>query len=106
MVPVFAIALLLIGCSAPSFNEDAKERVADCLASIPEPQIATGVFVQPDDGREPVLEELDAATCTIDISVYLLSDDDVITALGEAVDRGVLVRVMLEEHPFGGGGSH
>lgn len=67
--------------------------------------MATGVFVQPDDGREPVLEELMAAQCTIDVSVYLLSDDVIIAALGAAADRGVRVRVMLEQHPFGGGGT-
>lgn len=103
---VFAAAILLAGCSSPSLDRDGTQQVAGCLRSIPEPQVATGVFVQPDDGREPVLEELDAATCTIDVSIYLLSDDDVMTALGAAVDRGVRVQVMLEEHPFGGGGNH
>jgi len=106
MVPAIALALLLGGCSAPSLDNGGDDQVAHCLESIPEPQVATGVFVQPDDGREPVVEELDAATCTIDVSIYLLSDDEVIMALGQAVDRGVRVRVMLEEHPFGGGGSH
>lgn len=106
LAPALALFLLLSGCSAPALDQDATQQVTGCLRSLPDAQVATGVFVQPDDGREPVLEELDAATCTIDISVYLLSDDEVITALGEAVDRGVRVRVMLEEHPFGGGGSH
>lgn len=106
LVPVLAAAFLLAGCSTPSFDLDGSEQVANCLRSKPEPQVATGVFVQPDDGREPVLEELDAATCTIDVSIYLISDAEVMTALGEAVDRGVRVRVMLEEHPFGGGGNH
>lgn len=76
------------------------------MRALPEAMVATGILVQPDDGRTPVLAELAAAACTIDISIYLLSDDEVVQALAAAVDRGVRVRVMLEEHPFGGGGSH
>ena len=64
-----------------------------------------GVFVEPVDGRAPVLEELDAATGSIDLEVYLLSDEDVIAALERAHARGVHVRVLLEQHPFGGSGN-
>ena len=66
----------------------------------------TGVVVQPDDGRGPILAEIAAAEHSVDLLVYLLSDDEVIDALIAAVDRGVEVRVMLEEHPFGGNGSN
>lgn len=103
---MLTVAFLLTGCSAPYLDQGPGQIVADCLRGLPGAQRATGVFVQPDDGREPIVEELSAASCTIDVSVYLLSDDEVIAALGEAADRGVRVRVMLEEHPFGGGGSH
>ncbi|CAA9555337.1 MAG: Cardiolipin synthetase [uncultured Thermomicrobiales bacterium] len=66
----------------------------------------TGVVVLPDDGREPILAEIAAAERSIDLVVYLLSDEEVISALVGAVERGVEVRVMLEEHPFGGNGSN
>src|SRR5262245_8827966 len=33
-----------------------------------------GIFVLPDDGREPILTELDAAERTVTLQVYLLSD--------------------------------
>jgi phosphatidylserine/phosphatidylglycerophosphate/cardiolipin synthase-like enzyme len=49
--------------------------------------------------------EIDAAICTIDLSIYILSEPLIIEALGRAEVRGVTVRVMLEEHPFGGGGE-
>jgi phosphatidylserine/phosphatidylglycerophosphate/cardiolipin synthase-like enzyme len=65
----------------------------------------TGVFVEPDDGRGPILDEMQAASCSIDVSVYLLTDDAVIDELVGAAARGIRVRVMLEEHPFGGGGG-
>lgn len=64
-----------------------------------------GVFVQPDDGRAPILDELAAARRTIDLEVYLLSDEEIIAALERAVTRGVRVRVILEEDPFGGAGG-
>lgn len=64
-----------------------------------------GVFVEPVDGRAPVLEEIDAAKESIDLEVYLLSDEEVIAALERAHARGVHVRVMLEQHPFGGSGT-
>lgn len=103
---LISAVVILTGCSPPAFSPDQGQLAEKCVQALPEVPVATGVFVQPDDGREPVLEEVTAAACTIDISIYLLSDDEIIAALAAAVDRGVHVRVMLEEHPFGGGGSH
>lgn len=77
------------------------------LTTAPEPSKSApvvGLFVQPDDGRAPLLDELGAARATIDLAIYLLSDDETIQALETAVDRGLPVRVLLEEHPFGGDG--
>jgi phosphatidylserine/phosphatidylglycerophosphate/cardiolipin synthase-like enzyme len=57
------------------------------------------LFVQPDDGRAPVLDLLNNAQTSIDLMIYLLSDHEVITALKNAVLRGVAVRVLLEQNP-------
>jgi phosphatidylserine/phosphatidylglycerophosphate/cardiolipin synthase-like enzyme len=62
-------------------------------------------MVQPDDGLTPFLREIDGAACSVDLSVYLLSEPQIIEHLGQAAERGVRVRVMLEEYPFGGGGG-
>ncbi|MBA2276937.1 MAG: hypothetical protein H0W06_04165 [Chloroflexia bacterium] len=102
---VLVLALLIAGCG-PIGRDEAPERVAACLAGLPAPVSETrGLFVEPDDGRAPILEELAAARCTIDLTIYLISDDATIDALEAAVARGVQVRVILEEHPFGGGGD-
>lgn len=45
---------------------------------------------------------LESAKQSIDLVVYLLSDDRVVAALRRAKERGVAVRVLLEEHPYGG----
>jgi phosphatidylserine/phosphatidylglycerophosphate/cardiolipin synthase-like enzyme len=71
----------------------------------PGPGVA-GLFVEPDDGRAPILDELGAAERSIDLTVYLLTDPEIIEALEAAVDRGVRVRVILEQHPFGGSGDN
>ena len=75
-----------------------------CLTSLDPPVSAvTGVFVEPDDGYAPVLDEIESAQCEIALSMYLLSDDLVLDALQAADARGVDVKVQLEEDPFGGG---
>jgi cardiolipin synthase A/B len=65
----------------------------------------TGLFVEPDDGRGPILDELEAARESVTLQIYLLTDPEIIQALKDADARGVDVRVLLEEHPFGGAGG-
>lgn len=62
------------------------------------------LYVEPQDGKNPLLNEINYAQKEILVEAYLLSDKDIISALKEARNRGVDVRVMIEEHPFGGGG--
>jgi cardiolipin synthase len=65
----------------------------------------TGVFIQPGDGRAPLLDEIQVARRSIDLEIYIVTDDVILQSLEEAQRRGVEVRVILEEHPFGGGGG-
>jgi len=64
-----------------------------------------GLFVEPEDGRQPVIAELAAASSSIDLLIYLLTDQVVIDELVAAEQRGVTVRVILEQYPFGGSGN-
>jgi phosphatidylserine/phosphatidylglycerophosphate/cardiolipin synthase-like enzyme len=59
------------------------------------------VFVEPDAGAKPVTSAIAAATHSVWVEVYLLTDAPVITALEDARRRGVDVRVILDEHPYG-----
>ena len=61
------------------------------------------LFEEPQDGRAFLLSALDSATAEIDVEVYLLSDADIVSHLLDACGRGVIVKVLLEQHPFGGG---
>jgi cardiolipin synthase len=61
------------------------------------------VFVEPDAGTKVITNAIDNAKKSVLLEVYLLTNKDVLQALEEAAHRSLDVRVMLEEHPFGGG---
>src|SRR4051794_40030178 len=88
------VVMLVTACGGPALRRSTGtiDGCIGALGSAPSP--LSGVLVEPDDGRVPVLDELNAARCTIDLTIYLVTDDEVITALGQAVERGVRVRVM------------
>lgn len=97
-----AALLLATACSPIAPFQNATETV-DC---DPGPRVTTdvdGLYVLPDDGRAPVLDEIDRARCWIDVTTYLISDDATIDALVRAERRGVRVRLIHEAAPFGGG---
>lgn len=62
------------------------------------------VFTQPGAGDGPVLEAVHRARSTVWVEAYVLTHRKLVLALGEAVRRGVRVRVLLEQHPYGEGG--
>lgn len=61
------------------------------------------MFVEPDAGDRVITDAIAGAKKTILLEMYLLSERNVINALEEAAQRGVVVRVMLEQHPYGSG---
>jgi phosphatidylserine/phosphatidylglycerophosphate/cardiolipin synthase-like enzyme len=63
------------------------------------------IFVEPGAGLQPVLGLIRSAKHSIRLEVYLLTEHSVINALGAARARGVRVRVLLEQHPYGGSAS-
>lgn len=100
-----SIACVLASCSFTP-RDGAGLAVEECLtALVDRPSAVTGVFIEPDDGYAPVVDELDEARCRIDLSIYMLTDDTIFGALADASNRGVDVRVILDEHPFGMFGS-
>lgn len=101
------VALLVVGVLAVALLPLRRERPH---VVMPGPATGAGagivgVFVEPADGRGPILDEIEAAREEITLEIYLISDEEVIDALSGAAARGVHVRVLLEEHPFGGGGG-
>lgn len=98
---VITLALLLISLAV------AWTRLAGTpvRAAGPASRVQAGVFAfsEPGAGAGPALSLIRLARHSIRLEVYMLTDREVEAALGAARRRGVSVRVMLEEHPFGGG---
>lgn len=63
----------------------------------------TVLFIQPESGKTPIINAIDSAQKEVLVEVYLLSDKDIISSLENAKKRGVVVNIMTEQHPFGGG---
>lgn len=94
--------VLLSACAPWQTNRDASPSIETCLSGLGAPPAeVTGVFVEPDDGYGPVVDEIQAARCTLDLTMYMLTDDVLFEALIDADRRGTRVRVILDEHPFG-----
>ena len=58
------------------------------------------LIVEPDDGRALVLQALNAATKSIDLTIYELSDPQIMSALEAAQARKVVVRVNYNWYSF------
>lgn len=65
---------------------------------------APRLVVEPEDGVKPLLDLIASAREEVLVKMYLWTPSrmDVVEALGEAVKRGVRVRVLLEREPSGG----
>jgi cardiolipin synthase A/B len=58
------------------------------------------LIVEPDDGRALILQALNAATKTIDLTIYEISDPQIMSALEAAQARKVAVRVLYNWYSF------
>jgi phosphatidylserine/phosphatidylglycerophosphate/cardiolipin synthase-like enzyme len=87
---VFAAALLLLSLACSPLQQQTL-------------QGPVHLVVAPDDGSHSLLALLRRADHSIDVVVYLLSSPLVVEELAAARQRGVQVRVLLEEKPVGGG---
>jgi hypothetical protein len=111
-IAILTVALLVaLGAAVWSRQSTTTPPLAPTsVAEVPRPGETatlpvTGVFIEPGDGRAPLLDEIRAARHSIDLEVYIVTDDAILQSLEDAQRRGVDVRVILEEHPFGGGGG-
>jgi cardiolipin synthase len=114
---LFCVLPLLAGCGSGASENSNPPAVTALPTLTPFPSVtataslserlhlrpiaptALTLFIQPDDGRAPILDLFNNAQTSIDLMMYLLSDHEVITALENAVLRGVAVRVMMEQNP-------
>lgn len=60
------------------------------------------IFVEPGAGVAPLIAFIRQATRRLDINAYLVTDRAVLAAIGTDTRRHVVVRVLLDRHPYGG----
>src|SRR6266568_5010510 len=106
---VAALCILLAGCdinmSGPGIGTGSSGSGCQGNCTMGAGVQGVQVFVEPAAGEHPITDAITSAKKSVWLEIYLLTDRNVIRALEEAPNRGVDVRVMLEPHPFGGGGS-
>lgn len=61
---------------------------------------ALSLFVEPNDGATPILDAINQARSSVQVEVYMLTDQAIEGALGAAAKRGVNVQVMLDPTPY------
>ena len=67
LASVLLVIFVLVSCSPSSSISLSHSPFEDCLATLSQPGSVTGLFVEPDDGHAPVVREIDAASCTVDV---------------------------------------
>ncbi|MEA3459442.1 MAG: phospholipase D-like domain-containing protein, partial [Chloroflexota bacterium] len=89
VLAILIVLSLAVGCLPPS---------TPTPTPVPSP---VTIFVEPEAGTEPVVEALRGTESSILMKMYLMTEEEVIAELKDAAARGVSVRVMLEENPYG-----
>lgn len=94
------VVLLIVLAAVLFFGQTQRGQPA---APLPVVSAPVELLAMPDAGSAPLLQAIDTAESSIRLKIYLITDEAVVEALGRAVQRGVNVRVLIEEAPFGGG---
>jgi phosphatidylserine/phosphatidylglycerophosphate/cardiolipin synthase-like enzyme len=90
---------LLAACAAPAGDEPAHD---DALQA--ESSAHVRVIVEPGDGGAALLAAISGATASIHVTMYLLTDSRIVSALIARHKAGVDVKVVLNKIIHGGGG--
>lgn len=72
-------------------------------ASVTPPEFITLANVQPNDGIQPVIDFIESARASVDISIYRIDSDftPLIDALARTAERGVPVRISISRQLVG-----
>lgn len=111
LAAIALMALALAGCTGGSSQSTPSSSVEMPTASyspppdaqVTPPELITLANVQPNDGIQPVIEFIESARSSVDISIYRIDSDftPLIDALKRTVDRGVPVRISISRQLVG-----
>jgi len=82
--------------SVPARGSESRESRSGRMPPVP----GHTLIVEPDDGRTAVLAAIEAATSSVDLTIYELSDPAIVSALIAAQGRRVQVRVLYNWFSF------
>lgn len=101
---LFVIFLFLVGFLLPHKEiTPPTTNIQSVLGQNATNNEIANLYIEPFAGKDFLLKEIESAQKNIFVSIYIISDQDIIDALIQAKQRGVDVRVILENNPFGGG---
>lgn len=93
----------LPGCGAGAGPRTASKAAAGQAGARLHAPGHISILTQPEAGTRPVVEAIDGARRSVWVQIYMITDPQVIEALGRAAARGLDVRVLLEESPYNPG---
>ncbi|HPP11281.1 MAG TPA: phospholipase D-like domain-containing protein [bacterium] len=95
-LPVVLIAgcvlIATLSCASSSFKSRGDSNSQNANTHI--------LITEPDDGRTPIINAINGAKKSIDLTIYSLSDTAVENALKSASANGVEIRVLYNYHSF------
>ncbi len=74
--------------------------------ATPTPTPRLELFIEPNDGIDPVLKGINSAQHSLLMAMYLITEPKIIQAMKDAVARGVDVRLLFEINPYGGSSNN
>jgi cardiolipin synthase len=104
---LLAFCCLLAGCNVdvniPTTSVTTGSNQCQSNCTVGTGANGLNVFVEPDAGPNPIVDAIRGAKKSVWMEMYLLTNKSVMTALEDDANNGIDVRVMLEQHPYGGG---
>ncbi len=98
------LALALNGCTGRTIKRNlVNQRFLSVVTPPGAGRAGTKLVVEPQDGVKPVTHAIDAASRTVFLEAYILTQHSIERALERAAAQGVAVYVLLDPRPFGMG---
>ncbi len=67
---------------------------------VSSPSSVTSIFFEPAAGETPFLSAIKSAKSSLKIEMYVVTANDIFNTVQSAINRGVKVQVILEQHPY------
>jgi phosphatidylserine/phosphatidylglycerophosphate/cardiolipin synthase-like enzyme len=99
------LIILFAGCTSKNENVVPPHLVTTPSVNVGVTPTAVSSFhtliVEPDDGKSDVISAINGAKSNVTLTIYELTDSDIVTAIVNAKQRGVDVRVIYNSASFG-----